>query len=52
MLSNPALNSYTLDVRRRGLQLGLIPWGKPWQDFYERHWENGFVNSNGFPVYD
>jgi len=37
---------------RRVFQIGIIPWGKPWESFYEEHWAKGYSNSNGFPRYD
>ncbi len=37
---------------RRVFQIGIIPWGKPWDSFYEEHWAKGYTNSNGFPRYD
>ncbi len=37
---------------RRVFQIGIIPWGKPWESFYEGHWAKGYTNSNGFPRYD
>lgn len=36
---------------RRVFQIGIIPWGKPWEDFYDEHWAKGYSNSNGFPRY-
>ena len=37
---------------RRVFQIGIIPWGKPWESFYDEHWAKGYTNSNGFPKYD
>ena len=37
---------------RRVFQIGIIPWGKPWESFYEEHWARGYTNSNGFPRYE
>ena len=37
---------------RRVFQMGIIPWGQPWESFYEEHWAKGYTNSNGFPRYD
>ncbi len=37
---------------RRVFQIGIIPWGKPWESFYEEHWAKGYTNSNGFPRYE
>ena len=37
---------------RRVFQIGIIPWGKPWESFYEEHWAKEYSNSNGFPRYD
>ena len=37
---------------RRVFQMGIIPWGRPWENFYEEHWAKGYSNSNGFPKYD
>lgn len=37
---------------RRVFQIGIIPWGKPWESFYEEHWAKGYTNSNAFPRYD
>ena len=37
---------------RRVFQIGIIPWGKLWESFYEEHWAKGYSNSNGFPKYD
>ena len=37
---------------RRVFQMGIIPWGEPWESFYEEHWAKGYTNSNGFPRYE
>ena len=37
---------------RRVFQIGIIPWDKPWDFFYDEHWAKGYSNSNGFPRYD
>ncbi len=37
---------------RRVFQMGIIPWDKPWENFYEEHWAKGYQNTNGFPRYD
>lgn len=37
---------------RRVFQIGIIPWGQPWESFYEEHWAKGDTNSNGFPRYE
>jgi len=37
---------------RRVFQMGIIPWGAPWESFYEEHWARGYTNSNGFPRYE
>ena len=37
---------------RRVFQMGIIPWDKPWDFFYDEHWAKGYSNSNGFPKYD
>ncbi len=37
---------------RRVFQMGIIPWGEPWESFYEDHWAKGYTNSNGFPRYE
>ena len=36
---------------RRVFQIGIIPWGEPWEKHYEEHWAKGYSSSNGFPKY-
>ena len=43
---------YPTAGERRVFQIGIIPWGKPWESFYEEHWAKGYTNSNGFPRYE
>jgi hypothetical protein len=37
---------------RRVFQLGLIPWGEPWQAFEAEHGEGLMGNANSFPMYE